>query len=106
MIDSSSLNDAQIGYCKNKRLYHTASFLKNTDMDGYQRLANAIIEQAAKDYRNDSYILRTKAPKSKVYKKAVSDLKRIEQFFRSDWFKELTNIDGEWLLGKLQEERR
>lgn len=95
-----------LGYRKNKRLCSTASFIKNVDMDGYQLLANAIIEQAVKDYRNDRDILKTRSEKSTAYEKAAVDIKRIERFFRSAWFKELTDIDGEWLLDKLREEGR
>lgn len=97
---------AYLGYRKNKRLCSTASFLKNADMDGYQLLANAIIEQAVKDYRYDRDILKTRSEKTTAYKNAAYDIKRIERFFRSDWFKELTDIDGEWLLDKLREEGR
>ena len=58
-------------------------------MDPYQNLANAIVLHAVADYRltNDS-----------------RELEDLERFFRSDWFAALTNIDGEALLRKLQEE--
>lgn len=68
--------------------------------DPYEALANAIILQAAKDYR----AARKKQkyyPKNKDAKLMVEDL---EKFFRSDWFAALTSIDGELLLRKLQEE--
>lgn len=68
--------------------------------DPYESLANAIILQAAKDYR----VARKKLkyhPKNKDAKLMIEDL---EGFFRSDWFAALTTIDGELLLRKLQEE--
>ena len=58
--------------------------------ENYEKLANAIILQAVRDYRNCcSYQMRCS----------------IERFFRSDWFMVLTNLDGEKLIKKLQEER-
>lgn len=61
-------------------------------MDGYKELANAIILQAAKDYR-------------KALKHDERGRKReIEKFFRSEWFSILTNISGEMLIQKLRAE--
>ena len=56
---------------------------------GIENLCNAIILQAVKDYR-----------------KACDDYAResIEHFFTSDWFKWLTDINGEWLLRELKKE--
>jgi len=53
----------------------------------YQKLANAIILQAANDYRHN-----------KKYRSSIA------RFFRSDWFKVLTNINGEYLLQKSKAE--
>lgn len=61
-------------------------------MDGYKELANAIIMQAAKDYR-------------KALKYDERGRKReIENFFRSGWFTVLTDISGEMLIQKLRAE--
>lgn len=61
-------------------------------MDGYKELANAIILQAAKDYR-------------KALKYDERGHKReIEKFFRSGWFSILTNVSGEMLIQKLRAE--
>ena len=58
--------------------------------ENYEKLAQAIIIQAVRDYINCcSYQMRCS----------------IERFFRSDWFMVLTNLDGEKLIKKLQEER-
>lgn len=68
--------------------------------DFYENLANAIILLAVKDYRK----ARKKAkyhPKNKKAKFMIDDC---EIFFRSDWFKMLTAIDGEQLLKQLREE--
>jgi hypothetical protein len=69
-------------------------------MNNYEDLANAIILQAAKDYRkalrtlsqypNDSY--------------ARSQRKSIEQFFRSDYYDALSNLNPEALIEQLTKE--
>lgn len=58
-------------------------------MDLYENLANAIIMQAVKDYRH------TKNNGAKAH---------IIRFFRSDWFKVLTDLDCEVLIAKLKGE--
>lgn len=68
--------------------------------DPWENLANAIILQAVKDYR-DARKKHKKRPKNEDAKLMIADY---EAFFCSDWFAALTNIDGETLLRKLQEE--
>ena len=61
-------------------------------MNGYEKLAEAIILQAVKDYR-------------KALKHDERGRKReIERFFRSEYFTVLTNISGEMLIRKLRAE--
>ena len=68
--------------------------------DPYQNLANAIILLAVKDYRTALRKLK-KRPKYG----ATQDIKNeVERFFRSDWYRELTSVDGEILIKKLQAE--
>ena len=55
-------------------------------MDSYEALANAIITQAAKDYR-------TAAPQGKA---------AIRRFFRSAYFTILTSLDPEYLIARLE----
>lgn len=109
----------------------------------YERLANGIIEQAVKDYRQAVSFLK-KHPRTKELEDTVAaqlDEKKkrcqtcgkpgilpkrvkrsreesllekirsneqmtaeIEKFFLSDWFMDLTEIDGKWLLGRLKRE--
>ena len=57
--------------------------------ENYEKLAQAIILQAVRDYRNGCYQTRCS----------------IERFFRSEWFMVLTNLNGEMLIKRLQEER-
>ena len=69
-------------------------------MNGYEELANAIIVQAAKDYR-EALRLLSMNPNDKSAKR---DQRNIERFFRSEWFSILTDLNGELLLKKLKEE--
>ena len=69
-------------------------------MNGFQELANAIIEQAAKDYRAAQRIQRRHPDNYSAHKTVLE----VEQFFRSDWFAVLSDIDGEVLLRMLKEE--
>lgn len=59
-------------------------------MDPYERLANAIILQAVKDYR----LCSRSAPAGEIV-----------LFFLSDWFEVLTRLDGQVLLSKLRKEK-
>lgn len=67
-------------------------------MTPYQSLANAIIEQAAKDYR---IVLRYhfKHPGNMRYQQNVCE---IERFFRSDWYTALTDVEGEYLIREIR----
>jgi len=68
--------------------------------DPYENLANAIILHAVKDYRMARKKLK-RNPKNKDAKLMVEDC---ERFFCSDWFGQLTSVNGKMLLKKLQEE--
>ena len=68
--------------------------------DPWQDLANAVIVQAAKDYRTSLRRLRRK-PKSRT---ALDEIADLEEFFRSDWYRILTNVDGELLMRLIKEE--
>ena len=64
---------------------------KNLADDPYERLANAIILQAVSHPKN---------------KEAISEALEIERFFRSSWYSQLTSVDGEYLIRRLQDEVR
>ena len=59
-------------------------------MENIELLANAIILQAVKDYRH------TYSPQCRA---------EIKHFFRSEWFRALTRLDGEMLITRLENER-
>lgn len=66
----------------------------------YHTLANAIIIQAAKDYRSALKRL-AKHP----YDERASLMKRdAESFFSSGWLRHLTDVDGAFLMQKLRAE--
>jgi hypothetical protein len=71
-----------------------------SDITNYENLANAIILQAAKDYRVALKSLKAN-PRSRA---ALSDMTELERFFRSEWFATLTSVDGEMLIRSLQME--
>lgn len=68
----------------------------------YEKLANAIILQAVKDWRTAYRACR------RSYRDTVSrnHMYECESFFRSNWFKTLTNgnIDGKWLVQALKKQ--
>ena len=68
----------------------------------YQDLANAIILMAVKDYRD-----ALKKLKKRPCHGPAKDMKNeVERFFRSDWYRELTSVDGNILIKKLKSEVR
>ena len=70
--------------------------------NAYENLANAIIVQAAEDYR--AALKKIKAhPKNKD---VINEVLRIERFFRSGWYQTLTSVDGECWIRRLQAEIR
>lgn len=60
-------------------------------MNPYENLANAIILQAAKDYRLTD---------------DEQQLQEIERFFRSGWFGVLSKVGPEFLIKELRKEKR
>ena len=71
-----------------------------TDIDPYKDLANAIILQAVEDYRKWA----KEYSDSRDDRKLRKNLVELKEFFRSEWFSILTNLDGEQLLARLKSE--
>ena len=65
---------------------------------GWRALADAIILQAAEDYRR----LPQRIAKHPDELDNVSEMRRIERFLRSDWFGVLSDLDGRRLLRDLK----
>lgn len=66
----------------------------------YEELTNAIIIQAVYDYRKAIAELKTHPFNHTARGTRVSVLK----FFRSEWYRQLTDIDGELIIKKLNAE--
>ena len=75
---------------------------KNLAEDPYERLANAIVLQAVSDYR----VAHKKIKAHPKNREAISEALEIEKFFRSGWYSILTDVDGEYLIRRLQDEIR
>jgi len=69
-------------------------------MDCYQTLANAIIIQAAKDYKT---ALKYNAHSPMEIEHSVS-IKDLERFFCSEWFSVLSTVDGKSLMNRIKSE--
>ena len=67
-------------------------------MEPYQALANAIVELAVKDYKK-ALKQHFRFPNNKDYANEVASL---ERFFRSSWYSVLTDLDGEYLMTRIQ----
>ena len=64
-----------------------------SSVDPYELLANAIVEQAVKEYRELWH-----------WKKDDYAKKELIDFFFSDWFSVLTKLNPKYLVEKLEEE--
>ena len=69
-------------------------------MSGYEALANAIIIQAAKDFR--AAYKRMKRFPNDV--RTQDEVREITKFFCSEWFEALSDADGPTLLRKIKDE--
>ncbi len=73
-----------------------------TELTPYEGLANAIILQAVKDYREAV----KKLSRGRRNQNAQIQKDECLRFFRSQWFQSLTQVDAEFLIRKLDEEVR
>ena len=69
-------------------------------IDPYEELANAVILQAAKEYKHFLKILKNH-PQNAT---ALYHTKEIEEFFLSDYFRDITDADGEFIITELKEQ--
>lgn len=77
-----------------------AAITKDLAEDAYERLANAIIVNAANDYR----VVLKKCKRNPNDELICREKEKIEKFFHSPWYRVLTTVDGEYLIKKLREE--
>ncbi len=72
--------------------------MQHTTDECYPDLANAIVLQAVEDYRNALNGI------SYCHKPPENIVKSMEDFFRSDYFSILTEVNGEYLIEQLRKE--
>ena len=73
---------------------HTKAKAEDLDDTGCKRLMLAIVESAVKEYRSKLLYRKYHGESDLLNGK----IKSIEMFFRSDWFYELTDMDGERII--------
>ena len=66
----------------------------------WEALAQAIILQAVEDYRKCRRKVRRKPNQFEAQKM----IREVERFFRSKWFKQLSEADGNMILEQLKKE--
>lgn len=69
--------------------------------DPYEELANAVVIQACADYKR-TYICHLRS--NGKGKKTEKQIEELEFFFRSNWYKTLTEVDGETLMERIRNE--
>lgn len=74
--------------------------IDNLQQEAAQELANAIILQAVEDYRVELHKLALDPHN----RKAQIARRSIKNFFRSDWFESITDLNPEELIAKLEQE--
>ena len=67
-------------------------------MDPYKELANGIVLRAVLDYK--AALRRLNRGKNVL--QAMKEVTELESFFRSDWFKALSDTDGEETIQQLR----
>ena len=73
------------------------------DQTIWEDLANAIIVQAAEDYR--SALKHLNHPNPEKRQRAEKQKLELERFFHSRWYARLTTLDPDYLLSRLQAEQ-
>lgn len=68
--------------------------------ESLENLVNGIIMQAVNDYR------KALSEFSSDGKSDTDVIAKCERFFRSEWFRVLTNVDGEYLITNIRKEYR
>ena len=78
----------------------------------YENLANAIIVQAAKDYKSVLRQLKkvpvpepdAPKPEKKGYEQLLTEKSEILRFFHSAWYRTLTNVDPQIIISNIEKE--
>lgn len=73
-------------------------YIEDYPQKPYEVLANEIIIRAATDYKQ----ALKKLKKHPHDKHAAERIAECEKFFRSRWYRKLTDVDGEFLMQRLR----
>lgn len=73
-------------------------------IDEYQLLANAIVLQAANDWKRANREMDKSKPLSPKWKEWNKLKKECEEFFHSEWYGKLTALEGNYILERLKKE--
>lgn len=73
---------------------------RDYDLEGMEKLCNAVVKQAAQDWRTARRALN-RHPDNHA---AEHEMKRCERFFLSEHFMLFTDLDGKALLERLRKE--
>ena len=76
----------------------------NDYIESYKLLANAIIYQAAYDWKTANQEINKTATGSDTWYRWHLIRKQCETFFRSGWCGKLTKLDGNYILERLKKE--
>ena len=68
-------------------------------MNPYDRIAERVVVQAVLDYRDTLQNLK----RNSKNRACLEDKKELEEFFQSDWFCVLSDLNGKRLMKKIQE---
>ena len=71
---------------------------------GFEGLSEAIVAQAGRDYLEVKKRLHRIDQFKKEEKKLTLELKRLNRFFNSEWFRSLSAVDNKWLVEQLNKE--
>ena len=66
-------------------------------MQNEELLTDAIVEQAADDYRKAFMGYQVESTRPADY-----TMSELDKFFHSEWYRQLTNINGDWLMQKIR----
>lgn len=75
----------------------------NITDDRVERIIEAIVVRAANDYRG---LFRRRLYGRKLTEEEETEFDKTEEFFESKWFTALTNMDGSYIMRKLEQEER
>lgn len=73
----------------------------NFPVENYKELVSTIIATAIQDWKREYQYLKKHSPNSRSYDDHLRKFAECDDFFKSDWFKTLTNISPEYLMEKL-----